>query len=96
MLASMPGDVPGMPAPGMSAVDAQTHRLPPETNETRDAALPECGQGFRESVDAFQRRLVLQAIQDHNGNWTAAAKSLQVDRANLHRLARRLGLKQTD
>nr|MBF0683900.1 nitric oxide reductase transcriptional regulator NorR [Pseudomonas sp.] len=97
--ASMPGDASDMPASGMSAINTQVHGLPHETGETADtggdAALPEPGQGFRESVDAFQRQLVLQAIRDHNGNWTAAAKSLQLDRANLHRLARRLGLKQT-
>lgn len=58
------------------------------------AGLSGSGLGFRDSVDEFQRRLVLQAIQDHNGNWTAAARALGLDRANLHRLARRLGLKQ--
>ena len=47
---------------------------------------------LRSSVDEFQRRLILRALHTHQGNWTAAAKQLKVDRANLHRLARRLGI----
>jgi len=52
------------------------------------------GLGIRECVDAFQRRLVQQSIENHGGNWTAAARALNINSANLHRLARRLGLKQ--
>ena len=32
-------------------------------------------------------------IEENQGNWAAAARELQVERANLHHLAKRLGLK---
>ncbi len=47
--------------------------------------------GLRQAVEAFERRLIEQCLQRHQHNWSAAAKELQMDRANLARLARRLG-----
>jgi len=44
-------------------------------------------------TDAFQRRLVAEAIDGAGGNLSAAARALGMDRSNLHRLAKRLGLK---
>ena len=43
-------------------------------------------------MDNFQRQLVLNALKQHDGNWSQAAKQLGVDRANLTRLAKRLGV----
>ena len=48
---------------------------------------------LRESVRSFQRSVIEKAVVRHGGNWAAAARELQVDRANLHHLARRLGMK---
>ena len=48
---------------------------------------------LREATDAFQRQLIEAALQRHAGQWASAARDLGVDRANLARLARRLGLK---
>ncbi len=48
---------------------------------------------LRESVRSFQRGVIDKAVGRHRGNWAAAARELQVDRANLHHLARRLGMK---
>ena len=48
---------------------------------------------LRSAVDAYQRQLVLAALARHQDNWAAAARELGLDRANLHRLAVRLGLK---
>jgi anaerobic nitric oxide reductase transcription regulator len=42
------------------------------------------------ATDEFQRRLVAEALGRSGGNWTQAARLLHVDRANLHRLSRRL------
>jgi anaerobic nitric oxide reductase transcription regulator len=44
-------------------------------------------------VTAFERTMVLDALARHNQNWAAAARELGLDRANLNRLAKRLGLK---
>ncbi len=40
----------------------------------------------------FQRQRIRQALSQHEGNWSAAARELQTDRANLARLSRRLGV----
>jgi len=46
-----------------------------------------------EALDDTRRARIASAVADADGNWAAAARALGVDRANLHRLARRLGLK---
>ncbi|MBS1155780.1 MAG: transcriptional regulator, NifA subfamily, Fis Family [Proteobacteria bacterium] len=52
-------------------------------------ALPQ--MGLREAVDAYQRQLIETALAANQGNWSLAAKQLGLDRANLQRLARRVG-----
>ena len=46
-----------------------------------------------EQVEDFQRGLISDRVRAHNGNWAAAAKSLGMHRANMHVMAKRLGLK---
>ncbi|MBS0341577.1 MAG: nitric oxide reductase transcriptional regulator NorR [Proteobacteria bacterium] len=55
------------------------------------ASLPE-GRGLREAVQSLEHRMVKNAMERHHGNWASAARELQMDRANLIRLAKRLGL----
>jgi anaerobic nitric oxide reductase transcription regulator len=57
-------------------------------------ALLPGGQPFREQVDAFERQLISAAIERHDGNWAAAARTLGMHRSNLHHLAARLGLRE--
>lgn len=45
------------------------------------------------ATDDFQRQLIRTALAEAGGNWAEAARSLGMDRGNLHRLGRRLGLK---
>jgi anaerobic nitric oxide reductase transcription regulator len=47
---------------------------------------------LKQSTDAFQRQYIVQVLQEEQANWTLAAKRLGVDRANLSRLAKRLGV----
>ncbi|MNM98468.1 Regulatory protein LuxO [compost metagenome] len=49
--------------------------------------------GLREAVDIYQRQVIEACLQRHQDNWAAAARELGLDRANLSRLARRLGLR---
>ncbi|MGC3986647.1 MAG: nitric oxide reductase transcriptional regulator NorR [Pseudorhodoferax sp.] len=56
------------------------------------AALPAGAPPLRQRVQAFERQAIEQALAGHAGNWAAAARALDMDRANLVRLARRLGL----
>ena len=67
--------------PAAPSADAQA--LPPP-------ALPE--GGLRPAVQAYERQLIEHSLARHQGNWAAAARALQLDRANLHRLAKRLGI----
>ncbi|MGF6575114.1 anaerobic nitric oxide reductase transcription regulator [Paraburkholderia sp. GAS333] len=48
---------------------------------------------FRSAVTEFERNMVLDTLARHNQNWAAVARELGLDRANLNRLAKRLGLK---
>jgi anaerobic nitric oxide reductase transcription regulator len=50
-------------------------------------------RSLREAVDAFQKRLIIEAVDDSGGNWAAAARRLGLHRSNLHKLAGRLGIK---
>jgi anaerobic nitric oxide reductase transcription regulator len=58
--------------------------------QAHDTDAPE---DFRSSVIAFERSLVSGALERHDNNWAAVARALGMDRANLNRLAKRLGLK---
>ncbi|NIF46299.1 nitric oxide reductase transcriptional regulator NorR [Enterobacter sp. Ap-1006] len=50
---------------------------------------------LREATDAFQRGQVREALARNGNNWAASARQLGVDVANLHRLAKRLGVKSS-
>ena len=50
-------------------------------------------QALRESVENCQRQSIQQALDTFAGNWASAARALELDPSNLHKLARRLGLK---
>ncbi|MFG0316491.1 MAG: nitric oxide reductase transcriptional regulator NorR [Planctomycetota bacterium JB042] len=71
--------------------DAVTSRAAPPL----PAAGAEDGEPtYRDALDAFARRLVRGRVERAGGNWSAAARSLGMERGNLHRLAVRLGLKE--
>ncbi|ROS05408.1 anaerobic nitric oxide reductase transcription regulator [Sinobacterium caligoides] len=47
---------------------------------------------LRQAVEDFQRQLIDEALERNNGVWARAAKELQVDRGNLYKIGKRLGL----
>jgi anaerobic nitric oxide reductase transcription regulator len=47
---------------------------------------------LRGATEKFQRDLIAASLSNCGGNWSAAARELQMDRANLRRLAQALGL----
>ncbi len=81
---------------GLTDPPAQAAASPSGASDLPDAsampAVPAAPTGLRQAVAALERRLIEQALQAHHGNWAAAARELQLDRANLARMARRLGL----
>ena len=48
---------------------------------------------LRKATDSFQREAISRALEANQRNWAATARALELDVANLHRLAKRLGLK---
>ena len=47
---------------------------------------------MRAAVENYERDLIIQSLARNDASWAATARELQVDRANLQRLARRLGV----
>lgn len=47
---------------------------------------------LRLETETYQRNLIRKALEENQGNWTKAAQQLSMDRANLARLAKRLGI----
>ncbi|WP_260260677.1 nitric oxide reductase transcriptional regulator NorR [Vibrio intestinalis] len=50
---------------------------------------------LRTATDDYQRQIIIDSLKHADFNWAEAARSLSVDRANLVRLAKRLGLSVT-
>jgi anaerobic nitric oxide reductase transcription regulator len=60
------------------------------------AALPiihSNGLSLKAATEEFQKQQIIQILSQTAGNWSLAAKQLDLDRANLARLAKRLGIK---
>lgn len=78
------------------SINAQPEQLMTADEPSRhlQPLIPEAAPdpGLKDATEQFQRRLIVNQLQQANGNWTAAAKVLKVDRANLTRLAKRLGV----
>ncbi len=72
--------------PHAATADSTPH---PEAAPAPPAQLT---QGLRQTMEAMERRLIQESVARHQGNWAAAARELHLDRANLTRLAKRLGL----
>ncbi len=68
------------------------HRVAPPPDSPASGA-PQAVGDLREAVAQFQRQQVGAALEQHRHNWAGAARALGMDRGNLHRLAKRLGLR---
>ncbi|EIF33224.1 transcriptional regulator containing GAF, AAA-type ATPase, and DNA binding domains [Burkholderia sp. Ch1-1] len=78
----------------LTATDFALSAAPDETTSQMPADPAGTGvKDFRSAVTEFERTTVLDALARHNRNWAAVARELGLDRANLNRLAKRLGLK---
>ncbi|ELJ8791986.1 nitric oxide reductase transcriptional regulator NorR [Vibrio cholerae] len=58
------------------------------------SSISEPGVGLKEATDRYQKKTILHALNRNQGNWAATARQLELDSGNLHRLAKRLGIKQ--
>lgn len=50
-------------------------------------------KNLRDATEDFQRKIITQSLEQNHFNWSASARELEMDTANLHRLAKRLILK---
>ena len=70
-----------------------------DTSLTRraDTSMPaiDWSKGLREATEDYQRTLITTALTESEFNWAQAARELKTDRANLTRLAKRLGITVT-
>lgn len=64
----------------------------PEQVVDQPLTLP-VSANLRDATDDFQRKMITQILEQNHYNWSASARDLSLDIANLHRLAKRLGLK---
>jgi anaerobic nitric oxide reductase transcription regulator len=71
-----------MPSPALAAVSA----------DATDDAINQAPRTLRAQMEAFERRVILDAVERRGGNWAAAARDLGMHRSNLHQLAQRRGL----
>ena len=75
-------------------IHARHFALHEETTPSVKPVIPESvNENLREATDAFQRQMITRALEHNNRSWAACARALEMDVANLHRLAKRLGLK---
>ena len=87
----------GTVRPRILTVDAAALELPVHSDASVQAPA---GAGetlqaedLRKAVGDFQRQRIAATLERTAGNWTESARLLGLDRANLNRLAKRLGLK---
>jgi anaerobic nitric oxide reductase transcription regulator len=74
-------------------IAADTHHTLPlkkiKSDRVEHSVLP---LSLRETSESLQRELIHLALTQSGGHWTIAANSLGMDRANLRRMAKRLGV----
>jgi anaerobic nitric oxide reductase transcription regulator len=76
---------PSPPGPGLAdsapALDRRAWRNPRGDGDLRQA------------TEHYQSQVISACLERHQHNWASAARELGLDRANLGRMAKRLGLK---
>jgi len=78
---------------GAELLDLQGRHAAAPPPDSPASSPPQAVGDLREAVEQFQRQQIGAALEQHQHNWAAAARALGMDRANLHRLAKRLGLR---
>ena len=76
-------------------LDLESNTLPVASHnaETQVQVNTGTSQSLREQIEDCQRHAIQQALLQHHDNWAQAARTLDIDASNLHKLARRLKLK---
>ena len=64
-----------------------------ESTPIATTSMPANTASLKTAVDQFQHQHISQVLVQHNNNVASAARALQVDRSNLLRLIKRLGIR---
>lgn len=84
---------------------SESYFLSPELFNIADSVTPHvaheifsenqhaAAQNLQSATRDFQRQLITQMLKEKGMNWSACARALELDTGNLHRLAKRLGIK---
>ncbi|WCE32379.1 nitric oxide reductase transcriptional regulator NorR [Vibrio sp. SCSIO 43137] len=72
--------------------DHSEPQISPQKSGTGSAFFTSEPTPMRESVEAFQKQLIEHALQQCDGVWAKAAQFLQLDRGNLYRMGKKLGV----
>lgn len=72
----------------LSRTDVTGKQQPTENAQPSHMGLP-----LKEQLALAQRAAIQHALDANNGVWAAAAKALEIDPSNLHKLAKKSGLK---
>jgi two-component system, NtrC family, response regulator HydG len=83
-------DLALLPSSGPKAAGATT--TPPPATTTPAATAPAPGLELKDRVDAYERGILVQALEQHHGNRSHAARALGVNRATLHAKLRKYSL----
>lgn len=75
----------------MDVLDSTEHMLP-MSESIKDRLLFDNTLSLRESVNDFQKARILDALQQSGGIWAKAAERLKMDRGNLYKLGKKLGI----
>jgi anaerobic nitric oxide reductase transcription regulator len=76
-------------------IDASELAMPDRLHPEPSTELPvmEPGMSLKTMTEHVQRQWIQQSLTQHDNNWAACARALQLDASNLHKLAKKLGLK---
>jgi len=79
---------------GLDSYLAVTNSETPATHQAEQSTfnVAPANANLKEATDSFQRDLITSTLINNAGNWSATARQLNTDRANLVRLAKRLGI----
>ena len=74
-------------------IDFESNQCSAETIDPAANSVANANQSLRHAVDAFQKKHIMDAVKQNDGNWAATARQLGLHRSNLYKLALRLNIK---
>src|SRR5690606_8917870 len=93
---TIPAELLDLDVPTNLALEANTESAAATTADGVQAAVPDMllqPRPLRQALEEYERMLIEQALESSSGNWSQASRALALDSSNLHKRAKRLGLK---